>query len=380
MGTLVRPAEAGTVPAVRAEGPTTLHVISSPQRRGAEQVAWTLAERLETLGVPSPVVALAASQLPETDLPVPSLAGRRGGTAGLVAALARRARKADVIVSHGGTTLVPSVLAGAASRRPVLYRNIGDPAYWAPTGVRRTALAAALRRASGIVALYPRAAAWMAESYRIRPERIAVVASPVDGGRFPLIDQGTRLEARAALGIADDGPVLAFVGALSPEKRPDLALQIAAALPEVRLLVAGDGPLRDEVAHAAHELGDRVRLLGQLSDVRPVYAAADAVVITSDTEGVPGVLLESVLSGTPVVGSAVGAIPDLLTEALGRAVRNDLPLLVEACAEAVRRPKVPSAARSEVAAAHSLDHVAAQWAELLRRAHRRQPIGPTRSQ
>lgn len=116
-----------------------------------------------------------------------------------------------------------------------------------------------------------------------------------------------------------DGPFL-FIGALKSVKQPLVLIEafarIASHTPR-DLVIIGEGPLRAEVEHAitAHGLADRVRLLGRVDhDLLPPHLRqAVALVLPSRSEGMPLVVIESLASGTPVVASAVGAIPDLVS-------------------------------------------------------------------
>jgi glycosyltransferase involved in cell wall biosynthesis len=83
----------------------------------------------------------------------------------------------------------------------------------------------------------------------------------------------------------------------------------------VHLVIAGHGPGRAALeAQAAGDAPSRVRFVGALSDVAPVYAAADAVVLASRTEGMPGVLIEAGLSERPVVAYDVGAVSEIVAD------------------------------------------------------------------
>jgi len=131
-----------------------------------------------------------------------------------------------------------------------------------------------------------------------------------------------RQACRQALGLSDlAGPVLGFVGRLSPEKglhhllpaltRPGLA--------QVQLLLAGDGPERQAIESqiTALGLGSRVRLLGYRRDTLAIYHALDALVLPSTLEAFPMVLLEAMATGLPVIASAVGEIPRIVNPACG---------------------------------------------------------------
>jgi glycosyltransferase involved in cell wall biosynthesis len=84
----------------------------------------------------------------------------------------------------------------------------------------------------------------------------------------------------------------------------------------VRLIVLGDGPEKPALERAVRSLrlSDRVLLLGHVSDVRPYFRIADALAISSVSEGEPMVLLEAMAADVPVVATSVGGIPDILTD------------------------------------------------------------------
>jgi glycosyltransferase involved in cell wall biosynthesis len=191
---------------------------------------------------------------------------------------------------------------------------------------------------------------WTAETLRVRlynalerqllrsPDHVCVVAQPIaaairGAGRCePLsvvpngldptraIEDGERAAVRRAYGLRDDEIVAAVVGRLSHEKGIDVLLEAFAiaipAEPRLRLHVAGDGPerARAEATIARLNLGERVSLLGQVRDVRKVYAAADLLVVPSRTEGLPNVVLEALDAGLPVLATQVGAIPELVSD------------------------------------------------------------------
>lgn len=110
----------------------------------------------------------------------------------------------------------------------------------------------------------------------------------------------------------------AVIGRLSPEKGVDVLLDAMAIVRDrgqaMELLVAGDGPERAALEAQAERLalGTRVRFLGQVHAVAPLYRAVDVVVIPSRSEGLPNVLLEALRHGRFVVSTRVGAVPDVL--------------------------------------------------------------------
>ena len=127
-------------------------------------------------------------------------------------------------------------------------------------------------------------------------------------------------EARTSFGIDPENPVVVAVGRLSKEKAFDVLIQAFADLLttglDATLLIAGDGPERECLRHqiASLRVEDSVRLIGHVVDPREVYAAADVFVLSSTSEGLPNSLLEAMACGVPVVATAVGAVPSVVTD------------------------------------------------------------------
>jgi glycosyltransferase involved in cell wall biosynthesis len=129
---------------------------------------------------------------------------------------------------------------------------------------------------------------------------------------------------KARLGISGTERIVLAIGRLSKEKAyPDLVAAIAELRrlhPElpVRLIILGEGTERPAIEAAIRSAGlERgVDLPGHMRDVSPYYEVADVFVISSHSEGSPNVLLEAMAAGVSVVASAVGGIPEIVTDQL----------------------------------------------------------------
>jgi teichuronic acid biosynthesis glycosyltransferase TuaC len=126
-----------------------------------------------------------------------------------------------------------------------------------------------------------------------------------------------RDETRAELGVSRHA-VLLSVGNLIPLKGIHLAIEAVAALPQsVTLMIAGRGPEEQKLKALCDRLGvsDRVRFLGQIphAELAQLYSAGDILVLASEREGWPNVLLEAMACGTPVVASDVWGTPEIVT-------------------------------------------------------------------
>ena len=112
---------------------------------------------------------------------------------------------------------------------------------------------------------------------------LEVIAQGVNTTRYRPATAAERGAARAAVGVPADAFVIAYVGALVPEKDPKLAVEAVARLSDAHLLIAGaDGPARAEVEAAAAWLAPRARFLGALEDPGLCYAAADALLLVAE--------------------------------------------------------------------------------------------------
>jgi glycosyltransferase involved in cell wall biosynthesis len=291
----------------------SLHVITSTARRGAETFGVELAAELRRAGDEAQVAALTCEGDPAAHDVV--VLGRSRRSPAVLAALRSSARRADVVVAHGSATLEACAIALAASSTPFVYRTIGDPSYWVTTRARRTVVGFLHRRAARHVALWQGAADQLAERYRLSPDRIDVIPNAVSGARWTRASEAVRVAARSRFHVPEGRPCLTFVGALSPEKDVDAVLVVARAIPHAVVLIAGTGPERARLeARAAQIDPARIRFLGSLADPRPVYAAADLLLLPSLSEGMPGVVIEAGLVGTASVASAVGAIPEMIDD------------------------------------------------------------------
>jgi glycosyltransferase involved in cell wall biosynthesis len=140
-----------------------------------------------------------------------------------------------------------------------------------------------------------------------------------NGIRIPeLPTAAERADVRRELGFDDDDVVAVIVARITSVKGHDLLLRALARLapqhPHLKVLVVGEGPLRNERAALADELGvaDRVVFTGLRRDVPRLLAGVDLGVLPSKHEGVPMSVIEQMAAGLPVVASAVGGLPDII--------------------------------------------------------------------
>ncbi len=123
----------------------------------------------------------------------------------------------------------------------------------------------------------------------------------------------TRAEIRFQLNW-DDRPTLITVARLQRWKGIDHLIEALRWLPELRLVVVGDGPDRPRLAQLAAPLGDRVAFTGQLArqHLQRLIKAADGLALYSGYEGLSHTLLESLRLGSPVLASDIGGNPEIV--------------------------------------------------------------------
>lgn len=120
-------------------------------------------------------------------------------------------------------------------------------------------------------------------------------------------------------GIPADNQLILFAGRLSAEKDPILFVKAIAAMrrnnSQITGIIAGDGPLSSQVRDTIRtlHLESHVKCLGFVSNIDQLIPAASILMLTSQSEGIPMVMLEAMAAGTPVVAAAVGGIPTVMT-------------------------------------------------------------------
>jgi glycosyltransferase involved in cell wall biosynthesis len=306
-----------------------LQVVHKPQRRGAEVFTRQLSEQLRMRGHQVRTAYLysyrGANPLPLGRDDV-ELDGREYHVfekiPGIHPFLLSRLRKVveetrpDVVQVNGGRTVKygAAIAAQCRKRRWVLiYRNIGQPGNWAQGARHAFYSRFVLPRIDGMVSVSTRTLQEIDNQYHL-PVPTVCIPSAVDPNA--ITSTVSRGAIRRQTGTPDDAAVLVWVGSLTPEKRPDRLLRVASRVrqrvPNLHVWVIGDGPLRRSLESDARalSLGDSVHFLGVKMQVANYINAGDVVTLTSDTEGMPAVLLEAGLLARPAVATHVGGVAE----------------------------------------------------------------------
>lgn len=284
---------------------------------GAEVVAATLAGAAAADGHDARIASAPGFRVAEvraagvTHTCLPSTGRRPGDLARSVARL-RRLPLPDLVHAHNPKAALLARLA-FGSRAPLLVtlHGVAEREVGTAVGILR-------RTADHVVVVSPHLRQQLT-ARGFPSDRVSVIPNGVE--RLPSYP---RARARAELGIAADEVVALCPARLVDQKRHDLLVEAWAALEQrPLLLLAGDGPNRRAIAAAVARrgLGDRVRLLGDRSDMPRLLAASDLLALATDWEGLPIAVLEALGAGLPVVISDVPGI----SEQFGTAVRAVRP-------------------------------------------------------
>jgi glycosyltransferase involved in cell wall biosynthesis len=274
-----------------------------------------------------------------------------------VRALCRRVRP-DIVHTHGYRC---DVVDGAVARRegiPVVSTCHGFiesnwRGRWQQWLQRR-----ALRHFNAVVAVSSSIESKL-EAAGVPKSRIHLVrnAAPAD------IEYLSRDDARRSLGIGN-GQLIGWVGRLSDEKGPDVALDAFARLDgsSARIVFIGSGRDGAQLRERAATLGidDRVIWCGAVREAARLYRAFDAFLISSRTEGTPMALLEAIGAGVPIVATRVGGIPAVVDSSCACLVESeDVVALGRALSETLNNSNLAAQraenARKRVAENFSVD-------------------------
>jgi glycosyltransferase involved in cell wall biosynthesis/protein-tyrosine-phosphatase len=296
---------------------------------------------------------------------------RRHSRARIVAFLTRflRDHAVDLVHTHRAADSVPGSLAARLAGVPHVVRTVHgltEPMRgWARA---RFALSEAVDKATlwmcadRIVAVSRATSAVLART-GYKPRALTTIHNGIDLQRVrAACPTGT---VRRGLGVDDRALFVGTAGRLVPVKGHEYLIRAAAYIaevrPDVRVLLAGSGPRDGELRALARTLGveERCVFVDPARDDRfhiyDLLAALDVFALPSLSEGIPMALLEAMALGKPAVASAVGGIPEIVTNGVdGLLVEPRSPrAIADACLELVRRPAwaagIGDAARATIA-------------------------------
>ena len=244
---------------------------------------------------------------------------RRWEMASLFGLLRRaRAERYDAVHAHLVKSIGAALLLGVfAKQRTVIHLHGGVEEFPAPLlGVYR-----ALCRMGGatrVVAISDSMKRFALDRLGVREERVRLIPNGVPAEMFERPPQGEAV--RSELGIPADALVVGMVGRLVEQKGVDVFVeafaQVRESEPKAVGVVVGDGPLRGKLSAMAREEGcaGAFRFVGWREDVIPYYDAFDIGAVPSKWEPFGIVTLEMMARCIPVVGCAVGGVPEIIED------------------------------------------------------------------
>jgi sugar transferase (PEP-CTERM/EpsH1 system associated) len=354
-----------------------MHVVFSLQSGGMEHGIVKLVNGLDPARVRSAICSTipggALKPLVNPGVAVHELNRRPGNDPRLVIDLYRlfRRERPHIVHTHAWGTMVEGLIAARLARVPVVIH--GEHGTLQLTSRQRYVQRWGWRAADQVLSVSSRLAERLARDVGFPLPRVRTLRNGVDLTRFSRVD---RVDARKALNLTLDEPVLVTVGRLVPVKDHETLLESVQRLcrqgMSPTLLVAGDGPLMEALASRAAALGidAHVRWLGHRHDVESVFAAADVFVLSSQSEGLSNTILEAMAAGLPVVATRVGGADELVLDGLtGLLVPPGSPeALAEALASVLRDPEarraMGAAGRERAHAEFSLDAMIGRYEAL----------------
>jgi glycosyltransferase involved in cell wall biosynthesis len=228
----------------------------------------------------------------------------------------------DILHFHlFGSNLIAKPLAALlGKRRLVVHDHCNDAGRKNPLLLFADALTN--RVSSKVIAVAESIRSFLICYEGIDRDRVITLPNGVDVQAFVPASETDKQDARKALGISTGAIVIGGVGRLIEQKNFVRFLEVAAHVlkktPNVIFVIAGTGPQFDLLRERAVRLNisNHVRFLGHVSDRIVLYQALDVLLITSDFEGTPMVLLEAMASGVPVVSQSLDGIGEVCTNTL----------------------------------------------------------------
>ncbi|MCH9816542.1 MAG: glycosyltransferase family 4 protein [Actinomycetia bacterium] len=292
------------------------HLISSGGLYGAEKMIINLALGQQALGANVTITVFRNSHAPNVevadqaralgiDVAILPCKGRFDPLAVRQLRRALRSQHTTVLHTHG----YKANLYGYLASRGLPLTVIGT-CHRFDTGAHNRFDGPILRRYDAVAGVSDEAAGLLVSQYHLNSAKVVSIPN------------GISIPERPASAADSDAypthPTVAMVGRLAPEKAPEDFVKVAANLhtehPEVRFVIAGDGPLRPDLEQMVQESGldSVVQFLGFREDIESIYDAVQILLQPSLREGMPMTTLEAMAGQVAIVATKVGALPDVI--------------------------------------------------------------------
>lgn len=148
-------------------------------------------------------------------------------------------------------------------------------------------------------------------SFAYPDKRRLVIHNGIEIEQF--LSSKTPKSARLALGLKPDAQTITLIGVMRPGKGHSAAIALAREIPDTELLLVGDGQLAEGLRQEANAMPN-VHFLGARKDIADILAATSVLILPSESEALPTVLLEAGAASVPVVATHVGGIPEAVVD------------------------------------------------------------------
>ncbi len=298
--------------------PVIVHVVHSLEGGGTERTLVSLLRAFDPSSLRHLVVTLRragplAAELPDHVPCRPIGAVGRSYSAWLKLAGATRTSAADVIHARNTGCWNDAIAAGLVTPRVRLVLGFHGLETARRFDWRRRGSAHwGLRAKARFTSVSQAGARQLHEQGGVPQDRIDVLPNGVELRKFAPNDRGGRRRVRETFKLDDQAFVVGVVGSLTPVKQHATLIRAVAqavpSVPEIHLLIVGDGPLGGQLLQQARREGieKRVHFAGWRSDVATLLAAMDAYVCCSEAEGMSNALLEAMAAGLPIIATDVG--------------------------------------------------------------------------
>ena len=251
-----------------------------------------------------------------------------------------RAENPDIILCNGSRTLKYAALVKRLSgnlKAKFVYRVIDSAVYWNKRSLSRIFYRYwVIPAMDAAVGVSKKSLSEMIRHYAFNKPAVSIPRA-VDIPFFS--DFSPAVDLRKQWGVPENAFVVLFLGNFTKQKRPDRFIEIIEKVrlhhPQIHGLMVGDGPLRNEIINSCKTLGleQNFTFTGYQQDVRPFISMCDILMLTSDTEGLPGVVLEAAAMKKFALSPNVGGVAEFIENQENGLIIN--PNIVDSYTQAI---------------------------------------------
>jgi len=307
--------------------PTVCHVIHALGVGGAEVLVDQMVRRLSTefrcIVAVLDEIGEIGERLQQYGIPVEHLHRQPGIDRGCARRLKEFADREDVQILHAHqcTPFFQAMLSrGVLGRRPVVFTEHGRHFPDTPSRKRAFVNRLLLRSCDRLIGCGAAVRQALIDNEGLPESRVEVIYNGVDLKAMGKPSRGARERIRSEFGIVPTEFVAVLVARLHKLKDHQTALRAVdrarQAIPNFRLLLAGEGDQRTAIEQTIRERGldHTVILAGTRKDIPDLLAASDVFLMSSISEGIPLTVIEAMAARIPVVSTAVGGLPEIIQD------------------------------------------------------------------